>query len=58
MADKVRANVEETIQKLSYFNDKKIFSVEEIAEIIRQSEKIEYRLIKNSSTKIEFLEAI
>ena len=58
MADKVRYTIEASIPQLAYLERRGCFDQEEIQDIIRKRESYEYRLIKNKSKKVDFLEAI
>ena len=58
MADKVLLTIEESIANLRYFEDKNIFTREFIQDILEKRENHEYNMIKNKSSKIEFLKSI
>lgn len=58
MADKVRYTIESSIPQLAYLEKRGYFNQEEIQDILKTRESFEYRLIKNKSKKLDFLEAI
>ena len=58
MADKIRENIENMLYKIKYFEKKEFLDEDEIREITKDRETLEYRMIKNKSKKLDFLEAI
>lgn len=58
MADKVAFTIETMVTELQHLERRGYFSTDEIKEIIRKREKMEYAMIKNSSSKSDFLEAV
>lgn len=43
---------------MAYLEEHKVFNEDEIRDIVKIREEHEYRMIKNSSKKLDFLEAI
>jgi hypothetical protein len=58
MADRVAFSIESTIADLAHMARRGYFEDEEIRSILKAREDMEYRLIKNSATPVEFLNAI
>ena len=58
MADKIRENIENMLYKIKYFEKKEFLTEDEIRKITQDRENLEYRMIKNKSKKIDFLESI
>ena len=58
MADKVALVIESMIPELQHLERRGFFQKDEIKRILEQRETMEYRMIKNSASKLDFLQAI
>ena len=58
MADKVAFVIESMIPELQHLERRGFFSTDEIKKTIQDREIMEYRMIKNSASKLDFLQAI
>ena len=58
MADKIKAVIEAMTWDLRSQEKKGIFSADEVRDIIKKREDFEYRMNKNTSSPVDFLEAI
>ncbi len=58
MADRVALTIESTISDLNHLAKRGFLSDEEVRSIVKARETMEYRMIKNSSTPLDFLTAI
>lgn len=58
MADKVAFTIESMVPELQHLERRGFFSTDEVKKILAEREKMEYKMIKNSAAKLDFLEAI
>lgn len=58
MADKVKSVIEAMVWDLRSLEKKGIFLQGEVKDILSKREDFEYRMNKNSSTDVDFLQAI
>ena len=58
MSDKVKAVIEAMVWELRSLEKRGVFEQEDVKTILKRREDFEFRMNKNSSTDVDYLEAI